>query len=96
MRYLKLRTQVTSNRLHGNTFENAQWRKVKQIQPIFLCILSGTQFEDTFENAQWIKIKQKKQCNFASSRVGNYPSRNCFNPPVLYKNMLFKFFLKNL
>ena len=62
-------SNVTSNRLHENTFENAQWRKVKQIQPIFLCILSGTQFEDTFENAQWRKVKQMQQCDFASSHA---------------------------
>ena len=39
-------------------FENAQWRKVKQMQPMRLCICSGMQFEDTSENAQWKKIKQ--------------------------------------
>ena len=40
------------------TFENAQWGKVKQMQPMSLCMLSGRQFEDTFENTQWGKVKQ--------------------------------------
>ena len=35
-----------------------QWRKVKQMQPMSLCIFSGRQFEDTFDNAQWRKVKQ--------------------------------------
>ena len=32
--------------------------KVKQMQPMWLCILTGRPFEDTFENAQWGKVKQ--------------------------------------
>ena len=28
------------------------------MQPVWLCILWGTQFEDTFKNAQWRKTKQ--------------------------------------
>ena len=31
----------------------AQWRKVKQMQPMRLCFLLGRQFEESFENAQW-------------------------------------------
>ena len=38
--------------------ENAPWRKVKQMHPVWFCILSGGRFEDTFENTQWRKIKQ--------------------------------------
>ena len=45
------------------------WFFKKQIQPIFLCILSGTQFEDTFENAQWGKSNKCNKCDFASSRT---------------------------
>ena len=41
-----------------DTFESAQWRKVKQMQPVWFCILSSGQFEDTFENTQWRKDKQ--------------------------------------
>ena len=40
------------------TFENAQWRKVKQMQPMRLCLFKCKQFKETFENAQWRKIKQ--------------------------------------
>ena len=35
-----------------------QWRKVKQMQPIWLCILWSRPFEDSFDNAQWRKTKQ--------------------------------------
>ena len=41
-----------------DTFENAQWRKVKQMQPMQLCMLWYKGIEDTFENAQWRKAKQ--------------------------------------
>ena len=41
-----------------DTFENAQWRKAKQVQPMWLCILSCRWSEDTFENAQWRKVEQ--------------------------------------
>ena len=38
--------------------ENAQWRKNKQMQPIWLWILLSRLFEDTFEDAQCWKVKQ--------------------------------------
>ena len=50
-------------------FEIAQWRKVKQMQPMWLCLFLCSQFEDTFENAQWRKIKQMQSmrvCLFSS------------------------------
>ena len=37
---------------------DAQWRQVKQMQPVWLCIFSGRQFEDTYEETQWRKAKQ--------------------------------------
>ena len=40
------------------TFENAQRRKVKQMQSMWLCIFPGRQFEETFENAQRRKAKR--------------------------------------
>ena len=43
---------------HSKTFENTQWRKVKQMQPVWLCIHSGRRFEEAFENTQWRKVKQ--------------------------------------
>ena len=41
-----------------DTFENAQWRKIKQMQPMWLCTLTGRPFEETFENAQQKEIEQ--------------------------------------
>ena len=32
-----------------------RWRKAKQMQPMWLCIFSGKQFEETFDKAQWRK-----------------------------------------
>ena len=32
--------------------------KLKQMQPMRLCLFLGKQFEDTFENTQWRKAKQ--------------------------------------
>ena len=40
------------------TFKNTQWRKAKQMQPVWLCLLSGRQIEETFENAQQRKVTQ--------------------------------------
>ena len=31
--------------IYEETFENAHWRKVKQMQPMLLCIILGKQFE---------------------------------------------------
>ena len=39
-----------------DTFENAYWRKLKQMQPMQLWLLSGRRFEDTFENTQHLRI----------------------------------------
>ena len=44
--------------LFENTFDNAQWRKVEQMQPMRLCLFSGRWFDDSFENAQWRKAIQ--------------------------------------
>ena len=38
-------------------YENAEWRNVKQMQPVWLCILWREQFEDTFEKTQGRKIE---------------------------------------
>ena len=38
------------------TFENTQWGKDKQMQPVWICIHSGWSFADTFENTQWRKV----------------------------------------
>ena len=52
------RTSLQGSYQKCTTFENAQWRKVKQMQPVRLRIILCKRFEDTFENAQWRKIKQ--------------------------------------
>ena len=36
--------------VHNKQVINAQWRKVKQMQPLQLCFLSGRPFEETFGN----------------------------------------------
>ena len=34
------------------------WRKTKQMQPMWLCILLFKRFKDTLKNAQWRKVKE--------------------------------------
>ena len=41
-----------------DTYENTQWRKAKQMQPVWLCMLWSKFVEDTFDNSQWRKVKQ--------------------------------------
>ena len=41
-----------------DTFENTQWGKVKQMQPVWLCNYLCKRFEETFENTL-----EKKQTN---------------------------------
>ena len=41
----------------------SQWRKVEQMQPVWLCIRSGRHFEETFENARGRKIDQADAFN---------------------------------
>ena len=41
----------------NESYKNTQWRKVKQMLPMWLCILTGKRFEDTFENTQWRKVE---------------------------------------
>ena len=55
---LPLRTVLFLFKPSRKTFENTQWRKDKQMQPVWFCILSGRRFEETFENTQWRQIKQ--------------------------------------
>ena len=45
-----------ANEWFEKTFENSQWRKIKQMQPMRLCIFLGRQFEQPFEDTRWIKI----------------------------------------
>ena len=37
------------------SFENTQWREVKQMHTMWLCIFSTIQFKGTFENTHWRK-----------------------------------------
>ena len=41
-----------------DTFENTQWRKVKQMQPMWLCLLWPKCVKDTSENTHRRKAKQ--------------------------------------
>ena len=43
-----------------DTFENAQWRKVKQMQPVRLCFLSDKQFKEAYENTHKEDAKEVK------------------------------------
>ena len=45
--------------------------KVKQMQPMRLCIFLGTHFEGTFEDAQWQKVVQMQlvHCQLQCSGV---------------------------
>ena len=52
------------DRLFEETFENTQWRKVKQMQPMRLCFFK-------FENAHWYKSYECNQCDYASSQAGD-------------------------
>ena len=49
---------ILTGRPFEDSFENPQWRKVKQMQPLWFCLLSGRKFEDIFENAQWRRTQQ--------------------------------------
>ena len=40
------------------SFENAQWRKDKQMQPAEIFIFLRKCFEETFEGAHWRKVEQ--------------------------------------
>ena len=40
------------------TYENAQWRKIKEMQLMWLFMFWGIQFEDTFEKAERRKVKE--------------------------------------
>ena len=56
------------------TFENTQWWKSKQLQPMWQSILWGRQFEDTFENTQRRKAEQMQPmwlCNFLCTKFEN-------------------------
>ena len=50
-------THLLRQAIWGNTWKT-QWRKVKQMQPVWICILLCKLFEETFENTRWRKVKQ--------------------------------------
>ena len=53
---------VFSQRWFEEAFDSIQRRKVKQMQPVWLCIIPERQFSGTFENAWWRKNKYR-QCD---------------------------------
>ena len=54
----KNQTNLLLGKQFKETFKDPQWRKLKQMQPMRLCLLSGKWFEETFKDAQWRKVKQ--------------------------------------
>ena len=82
-RHLKIHTGEKSNKCNQcnyassriwqfeDSFENTQWRKVKQMQSVWLYILRGRQLEKTFEIHSGEKSNKCYQCNYASSCAGN-------------------------
>ena len=70
----KSQTNATNVTLHhlmqalwGHVWEQ-QWIKVKQMQPMWLCIMLCKHFEDTFENAEWEKMQPMRPCLFWARR----------------------------
>ena len=63
--------------LFEDTFENAQWRKVKQMQSLRLRIFLCRCCEQTFKNTRWKKPKvyihlmNATKYEYAYSRAGN-------------------------
>ena len=53
---------ILSGRRFGESFENAQWRKIKQMkqmQPMWPCIFADRQFSEIFGNTRYRKVKLK-------------------------------------
>ena len=73
----KSQTNATNVTLHP--YRQAIWgdiwkrtvKKFKQMQPMWLCILTDNQFEETSKNAQQKKSNNCNQCDFASYQVGH-------------------------
>ena len=61
---------ILSGRQFEDTFENSQWRKAKQMQPVQICFLNFKQFEETFEKTQWRKIDQADTFQRTWGRAG--------------------------
>ena len=49
------------------TFDGTQWRKVKSVQPMSLCLLWSECFEETFENSHQRKDKQMQSVSICIS-----------------------------
>ena len=64
-------SNVTSNRLHENTFENAQWRKVKQMQQCDFASSHASALKTHLKTHSGEKANKCNQCNYASSQAGN-------------------------
>ena len=56
---------------------DGQCHQVKYMQPMWLCIPTGRQFEETFENTQWWKVKNETKIMwFAFTGAGIYLRRH--------------------
>ena len=52
----RLKTHSGGCRQFKEAFENTQWRKVKQMQPVLLWIISCRQFKETLKNV-WTLLR---------------------------------------
>ena len=53
-----MRLCICSRRWFEDTYENAQWWKVQQMQPVWLCLNWSKFFEEPCEKTHWTKVKQ--------------------------------------
>ena len=60
-----------SSMLFENTFENTYWQKIKQLQPMWLQLISRRGFEKTFENFPRRNAKKCPHFNYSSSGACN-------------------------
>ena len=67
----KNQTNLLLGKQFKETFKDPQWRKVKQMQPMRLCLLSGKWFEETFKDAQWWKVKQMQPLRLCLLRASD-------------------------
>ena len=49
--------------------ERSQWRKFKQMQPVWICIHSGRHFDNAYESTQRIRSNKCNQWNFDNGLI---------------------------
>ena len=53
-----LKDQWPGNVVSAEVMLPSPHSQVKEVQPVWLCLLQGKQFEETFKNTHWEKVKQ--------------------------------------